>query len=98
MGKRMNPAQIAMALARKKLAVETVGMGIRVQMIWAYSMLQCGLSPKTVNRVREYANKVAAEKFTDLREDGVAEQWMREQLDAEGVHFKPVPKISSLDF
>ena len=84
--------------AQAKVDRDETAIAIRAQMIWAFSMLQCGLSSKTVNKVRDFANKVTAEKFIDMRCDGVAEQWLRDQLESEGVHFNEIPKPASFDF
>ena len=84
--------------AQAKVDRDETAIAMRAQMIWAFSMLQCGLSPKTVNKVRDFSNKVTAEKFIDMREDGVAEQWLRNQLESEGIHFNDIPKQASFDF
>lgn len=83
--------------ARESANREKAGITSRLTMLFCYSMLQCGFSADDVNKVKLFTETVAANKFIELRNDGVAEAWLREQLEADGVHFDPIPEQDSID-
>lgn len=99
-----NQSQIKqiVALARRQAMAaadrERVAIAVRTMMIYSYAMIQCGLSKKTVKRVREAADDLISDKFNELKGDGVAEAWLRKQLEAEEIEFQELPKEVSFDF
>ena len=69
-----------------------------VAMAQRQAMIQAGLSPKTVQKVRKIADDLIADKFDELKTDGVAEAWLRQQLEADGLKFQEIPPEVSFDF
>ena len=99
---RTSQAKQIVAIARRQALAaadrERVAIAVRTMMIYCFAMLQCGLSAKTVKRVREVADELISDKFNELKGDGVAEAWVRQQLNAEGIEFQELPKEVSFDF
>lgn len=89
---------MAQRQAQAKIDRDETAIAIRCQMILAFSMLQCGLSEKTVERVRKMAQEVTCEKYNSLKEDGVADTWLHNQLRDNGIDFAEIPKEVSFDF
>lgn len=91
---------VAMAQRQAMAAAdrERIAIAVRTMMIYSYAMIQAGLSPKTVLKVRKIADDLIADKFDELKSDGVAEAWLRQQLQADGIQFQELPPEVSFDF
>ena len=91
---------VAMAQRQAMAAAdrERIAIAVRTIMIYCYAMIQAGLSAKTVLRVRKIADDLIADKFEELKTDGVAEAWLRQQLEADGLKFQEIPPEVSFDF
>ena len=91
---------VAMAQRQAMAAAdrERIAIAVRTIMIYCYAMIQAGLSPKTVQKVRKIADDLIADKFDELKKDGVAEAWLRQQLEADGLKFQEIPPEVSFDF
>lgn len=91
---------VAMAQRQAMAAAdrERIAIAVRTIMIYCYAMIQAGLSPKTVNKVRKIEDDLIADKFDELKTDGVAEAWLRQQLEADGLKFQEIPPEVSFDF
>ena len=56
----------------------------RAQYIWAMAMLKAGLSPKTVNKVKDLVPGIA-ERYADYRTDKIADFAFHSKLQEAGV-------------
>lgn len=83
--------------ARNQVLKERMSIVERVTMLMCYSMLQCGISAEDVKKVKKMAETAAVDKFQEMRAEGVAEEWLRVQLEEEGIHFDPIPEDQSID-
>lgn len=91
---------VGMAMRQAQAAAdrERIGIAVRTMMIFCYAMLQCEIDPETVKHVRDVADNLVSDKFDGLKDDGVAEAWIRKQLEADGIIFQELPPEVSFDF
>ena len=63
---------------------ERQDIALRAQYIWAMAMLQAGLSPRTVEKVRNYL-PIVAEKYKDYQTAQLGDLFMQRTLESAGV-------------
>lgn len=66
---------------------ERADISTRAQYVWALSMLQCGLSPRTVQKVADHFDAVL-EKYMEYQTEDLGDLFMRSMLQDSGVEVK----------
>lgn len=66
---------------------ERADIGTRAQYVWALSMPQCGLSPRTVQRVVNHFDAVV-DKYMEYQTEDLGDLFMRSMLHDSGVEVK----------
>ena len=77
-GKKVMERRVHEAVMKERADIST-----RAQYVWALSMLQCGLSPRTVQRVVNHFDAVVDKYIEDL-----GDLFMRSMLHDSGVEVK----------
>lgn len=83
---------------REKIERDETAIALRCQMLWAFSLEQLGYTPEQINEARKMAAEIAAEKYDDLKIDGVADECLWQQLHDRGINFAKIPPDVSFDF
>lgn len=84
--------------ARDKIDRDETAIALRCQMLWAFAMDQLGYTPEQISEARNMAAAIAKEKYEDLKADGVADEWLWQQLADRGIEFAKVPPDVTFDF
>lgn len=67
--------------------VHDADISTRAQYVWALSMLQCGLPPRTVQRVSDHFEAVL-DKYMEYQTEDLGDLFMRSMLHDSGVEVK----------
>lgn len=81
-GKKVMERRVHEAVMKERADIST-----RAQYIWALSMLQCGLSPRTVQRVADHFEAVL-DKYMEYQTEDLGDLFMRSMLHDSGVEVK----------
>ena len=84
--------------AWQKIDRDETAIALRCQMLWAFAMDQLGYTPEQISAVREMTGEIAREKYEDLKADGVADEWLWQQLADRGIEFAKIPPDVTFDF
>ena len=85
---------VAVRTATRLADQQKEAIAIRSQYLVFVAMLECGLSPKTVNRVAAMLSLVK-DKYAHYQEDDLADYVFYQHLQDHGVHVK---KTAEVDF
>lgn len=81
-GKKVMERRVHEAVMKERTDIST-----RAQYVWALSMLQCGFSPRSVQRVVNHFDAVV-DKYTEYQTEDLGDLFMRSMLHDSGVEVK----------
>lgn len=79
-GKKVMERRVHEAVMKERADIST-----RAQYVWALSMLQCGLSPRTVQRVADHFEAVL-DKYMEYQTEDLGDLFMRSMLQIGRAH------------